>query len=45
MILDTQKDMIKVTGSKYIYSQKYLPDFKKWAEDFAHVDFKSKTPK
>ena len=28
-----------------MFSDRYMPNLKKWCEDFAHIDFTKKTPK
>jgi hypothetical protein len=37
--------MIKLKGNRYLFSEKWMPTFKKWAEDFIHIDFATRTPK
>src|SRR5437763_92784 len=34
-----------VIGNRYMFSDKYMPNLKKWCEDFARIDFTMKTPK
>jgi hypothetical protein len=32
-------------GNRYMFSDKYMPNLKKWCEDFARIDFTKKTPR
>lgn len=45
LVLDPHKDQIKLIGNRYIFSEKYMPNFKTWASEAAHINFSVKTPK
>ena len=32
-------------GNRYLLSERWMPHFKKWAEEFAHIDFSKKSVK
>ena len=34
-----------ITGNRYLFSNKYLPHFKPWVQDFVGIDFSKVTPK
>jgi hypothetical protein len=45
LVLDPTKDMLYLKGNRYLFSGQFMPDFKKWAEEFAHLNFSNKSPK